>query len=122
MASCLAPFITSSSSSLPSFRSLCYFNSTGTKCKQQRFTFPCVNLNGKLATLPLSSTKRLVIRASEYKFPDPIPQFADAVSFLSLQFFGFFHFLYLVTQVNFISHYIYIYMYVCILNISVCWF
>ncbi|KAK7362014.1 hypothetical protein VNO77_04111 [Canavalia gladiata] len=80
-----SPFIISSSSSstrfssLPSFPSLCFSqshsNPTTTRCKQ-RFSFPFVNR--KFATLPFSSTKRLIIRAAEYKFPDPIPEFADA--------------------------------------------
>ncbi|KAL5063154.1 hypothetical protein RYX36_024891 [Vicia faba] len=63
--------IPSASSSIPS---LC-LSQTTTKCKQ-RFSFP--SLNRKLATLPFSSTKRPVTRAAEYKFPDPIPEFADS--------------------------------------------
>ncbi|KAK7317581.1 hypothetical protein RJT34_01940 [Clitoria ternatea] len=69
-----APFLISSSSSttqIPLFPSLCFSQSHS---NSSRFVlFPSVNV--KLATLPLSST---VARASEYKFPDPIPQFADA--------------------------------------------
>ncbi|XAR65022.1 hypothetical protein NMG60_11008964 [Bertholletia excelsa] len=30
------------------------------------------------STLPLSGKNRLICRAAEYKFPDPIPEFADA--------------------------------------------
>ncbi|XP_058752860.1 protein PLASTID REDOX INSENSITIVE 2, chloroplastic-like [Vicia villosa] len=61
----------SSSSSIPS---LC-LSQTTIKCKH-RFSFP--SLNRKLATLPFSSTKRSITRAAEYKFPDPIPEFADS--------------------------------------------
>ncbi|KAJ1406134.1 hypothetical protein SESBI_25303 [Sesbania bispinosa] len=79
--SALASLLVSPSSSYPSthISSLCFShthsNSTSTKCKQ-RFSFP--SLYGKVAILPFSSTKRLVTRAAEYKFPDPIPEFADA--------------------------------------------
>ncbi|XP_004509869.1 protein PLASTID REDOX INSENSITIVE 2, chloroplastic-like [Cicer arietinum] len=70
----LIPSSTHNSSSLPS---LCFsqthFNSI--KCKQ-RFSFPSLNTN--LATLPFSSTQRHITKASDYKFPDPIPQFADS--------------------------------------------
>ncbi|XP_027346118.1 protein PLASTID REDOX INSENSITIVE 2, chloroplastic-like [Abrus precatorius] len=82
----LQPLAISSSSSfthislLPSFPSLCFSQShsnlstSTTICK--RFLSPSVN--GKFATLPFSSTKRLTTRAAEYKFPDPIPEFADS--------------------------------------------
>ncbi|XP_057421751.1 protein PLASTID REDOX INSENSITIVE 2, chloroplastic-like [Lotus japonicus] len=77
-----APFLISSSSStqfslFPSSRSLCS-STPNNKCKQRFSLFPSVNGRRKLATLPFSSTKRFVIRAAEYKFPDPIPEFADA--------------------------------------------
>ncbi|AET03134.1 hypothetical protein MtrunA17_Chr8g0364551 [Medicago truncatula] len=69
---CLVPFlIPSSSSSIPS---LC-FSQTTTKCIQ-RFSFP--SINRKVSTLPFSSIKRSITRAAEYKFPDPIPEFADS--------------------------------------------
>ncbi|WJX93685.1 Protein PLASTID REDOX INSENSITIVE 2, chloroplastic [Trifolium repens] len=68
---CLAPFFipSSSSSSIPS---LC-LSQTTTKCNQT-FSFPSVNR--KVATLPFSSTKQRATKAVEYKFPDPIPEFA----------------------------------------------
>ncbi|KAI4314279.1 hypothetical protein L6164_027204 [Bauhinia variegata] len=54
--------------------------STGTRYCKQSFSFS--SLNEKARTLPrshpTSSTRRLVTRAAEYKFPDPIPEFADA--------------------------------------------
>ncbi|XP_020213786.1 protein PLASTID REDOX INSENSITIVE 2, chloroplastic [Cajanus cajan] len=59
-----------SSSSLPSLPSL---QTRSITCKQ-RFSFPSVNPK-KLPTLRFSST---ITRAAEYKFPDPIPEFADA--------------------------------------------
>ncbi|KAI5419747.1 protein PLASTID REDOX INSENSITIVE 2, chloroplastic [Lathyrus oleraceus] len=74
--SSLSLFLIPSSSSSSSIPPLC-FSLTTTKCKQ-RFAFP--SLNTKLTTLPFSSTKRSITRASdsEYKFPDPIPEFADS--------------------------------------------
>ncbi|RYR65027.1 hypothetical protein Ahy_A03g011026 isoform B [Arachis hypogaea] len=81
-ATCLAPFFpppppsSSSSSSFPSLRSLCFFTSGTTPRSNQRFSFPFAN--EKFATLPRSSPNRLTTRFSEYKFPDPIPEFADA--------------------------------------------
>ncbi|KAJ7953676.1 Protein PLASTID REDOX INSENSITIVE 2 [Quillaja saponaria] len=84
---CLAPWIFYSSSQISSSSSLCAVSSlclsrsrsNGTIYKHS-FSFPSVSK--KLQKLPLSlssfSTKRLVPRAAEYKFPDPIPEFADA--------------------------------------------
>ncbi|KAL2344282.1 hypothetical protein Fmac_005567 [Flemingia macrophylla] len=60
----------SSSSLLPS---LCFSQTHSISCKQ-RLSFPSVNAK-KFPTLRFSST---VTRAAEYKFPDPIPEFADA--------------------------------------------
>ncbi|XP_040867511.1 protein PLASTID REDOX INSENSITIVE 2, chloroplastic-like isoform X1 [Glycine max] len=75
MTSCtsFASFLISSSS----FPSLCFAQTHSITCKQ-RFPFPSVKGRRKFSTLPFSSTKRLVTRAAEYKFPDPIPEFADA--------------------------------------------
>ncbi|KAG4935947.1 hypothetical protein JHK85_050866 [Glycine max] len=75
MTSCtsFASFLISSSS----FPSLCFAQTHSITCKQ-RFPFPSVKGRRKFSTLSFSSTKRLVTRAAEYKFPDPIPEFADA--------------------------------------------
>lgn len=91
----LLPFTVSSSSSsssssiaslLPSSTPLCFSQprliSTSATFKQHRFSFPSVKGRRKFPTLPFSSTKRFLVRAAEYKFPDPIPEFADAVSCL----------------------------------------
>ncbi|OIW14347.1 hypothetical protein TanjilG_31237 [Lupinus angustifolius] len=45
---------------------------TSTICKQQCFSFP--SHTTKFSTL---SKKVIITKASEYKFPDPIPEFAD---------------------------------------------
>ncbi|KAK7348684.1 hypothetical protein VNO80_23297 [Phaseolus coccineus] len=85
----LLPFSVSSSSSssthaslLPSSTPFCFSQrrsiSTSAAFKQHRFSFPSVKGRRKFPTLPFSSTKRLIVRAAEYKFPDPIPEFADA--------------------------------------------
>ncbi|CAJ1940027.1 unnamed protein product [Sphenostylis stenocarpa] len=84
----LPPFSISSSFSsthvslLPSFTPSCFSQthsiSTTSTFKLQRFSFSSVKGRRKFPTLPFSSTKKLVVRAAEYKFPDPIPEFADA--------------------------------------------
>ncbi|KAK7386910.1 hypothetical protein VNO78_27279 [Psophocarpus tetragonolobus] len=81
----LLPFSISSSSSSSSFSSthfsllpsFCFPKTHFTTCKL-RFSFPSVKGARKFPTLPFSSPKRLLTRAAEYKFPDPIPEFADA--------------------------------------------
>ncbi|TKY58594.1 hypothetical protein E2542_SST15661 [Spatholobus suberectus] len=76
----LVPFLVSSSSSSSLLHSLCFSQtrsiSSTTACKQ-RFLFPSVS-GREFPTLRFSSAKRLITRAAEYKFPDPIPEFADA--------------------------------------------
>ncbi|MED6198966.1 Protein PLASTID REDOX INSENSITIVE 2, chloroplastic [Stylosanthes scabra] len=75
-AKCLAPFFLpppSSPSSFPSCPSLWFFT-RGTTPRSNQFH----SANQKFATLPLSSPNRFTTRFSEYKFPDPIPEFADA--------------------------------------------
>ncbi|XP_054823816.1 protein PLASTID REDOX INSENSITIVE 2, chloroplastic [Prosopis cineraria] len=67
----------SSSSSLFCVRSLCFSKhrrSYGGTFKQA-FSFPS---SKEHRFPPSSSTKRFITRAAEYKFPDPIPEFADA--------------------------------------------
>ncbi|XP_061358711.1 protein PLASTID REDOX INSENSITIVE 2, chloroplastic-like [Gastrolobium bilobum] len=68
--SCLASFFVSSSriSLLPS---LCFSQSHSNST-----SFPSANV--KVVTLPFTSRERLITRVTEYKFPDPIPEFADA--------------------------------------------
>ncbi|CAL0312961.1 unnamed protein product [Lupinus luteus] len=68
------PFSLSSSTLIPSsFPSTSFSTLTSTTFKQQRFSFPSHNI--KFSTL----SKRVIItKVSEYKFPDPIPEFADA--------------------------------------------
>jgi len=87
----LLSFSVSSSSSthaslLPSSTPLCFSQprsiSISATFKRHRFSFSSVKGRTKFPTLPSSSTKTLLVRAAEYKFPDPIPEFADAVSYL----------------------------------------
>lgn len=94
----LSFFTNSSSSSSIARHSLSFpFKNSSVALLNYSSTYPLTSENSTPFLLSFPSTRtRFICRAAEYKFPDPIPEFADAVSFpflialsyLCLQYLG----------------------------------